>query len=158
MVRPDRAPRPVSNTTRSQVTTSVAATLTRSLPLFRVSKSTISRRCDRSGAKSYSADTSSTPARTPGDIRGRKIPGRPKQRVCNTLARLWARRHGPASGVPNQNDVIGVGLVVTVSQNCCRRSIRRSGALPAMIAALTEPIELPATQLGRGTPLSCRAA
>ena len=54
--------------------------------------------------------------------------------------------------------IIGVGLVVTVSQNCCRRSIRRSGGLPAMIAALTEPIELPATQLGRGTPLSCRAA
>ena len=37
---------------------------------------------------------------------------------------------------------------VTVSQNSRSRSTRLSGGLPAMIAALTAPIEMPATQSG----------
>jgi hypothetical protein len=45
----------------------------------------------------------------------------------------------------------------TRSQNSRKRSTRFSGGLPAMIAALTDPIEMPATQLGMW-PASHRAA
>ena len=43
----------------------------------------------------------------------------------------------------------GLAGRITWSQNACRRSTRRSGALPARIAALIAPIEMPAYQLGR---------
>jgi hypothetical protein len=39
--------------------------------------------------------------------------------------------------------------VVIPSQNLRKRSTRFSGALPAMIAALIAPIEIPATQSGK---------
>ena len=42
-----------------------------------------------------------------------------------------------------------------VSQNSVRRATRCSGALPARIAALTAPMEMPANQLG-WMPASCR--
>ena len=47
----------------------------------------------------------------------------------------------------------GKGKAETRSQNSRRRSTRRSGGLPAMSAALTAPMEMPATQFG-----VCRAA
>jgi hypothetical protein len=40
------------------------------------------------------------------------------------------------------------GDVLTASQNSRSRPTRLSGALPAMIAALIAPIEIPATQFG----------
>jgi hypothetical protein len=40
------------------------------------------------------------------------------------------------------------GASLTVSQNSRSRSTRLSGALPAMIAELIAPIEIPATQFG----------
>jgi hypothetical protein len=43
----------------------------------------------------------------------------------------------------------GAGGAVIVSQNSRSLATRRSGALPAMIAALIAPIEMPATQSGR---------
>ena len=43
---------------------------------------------------------------------------------------------------------VAKGDVLTVSQNSRSRSTRLSGALPAMIAALIAPIEIPATQFG----------
>jgi hypothetical protein len=43
------------------------------------------------------------------------------------------------------------------SQNSRRRSMRFSGGLPAMMAALTAPIEMPATQLGM-CPAMARAS
>ena len=39
-----------------------------------------------------------------------------------------------------------------MSQNARSRSVRRSGGLPAMIAALIAPIEMPATHSGSNPP------
>jgi hypothetical protein len=150
--------RPVSNTTRSPLMTSVVQRLRRTPPRLRRSKSISSVICARSGARSYRADTSPAPAHGPGERRGRKMPGRPKTSVSSTLAWLCACRQRPASGTPNQKDATGVGSVVAVCQNCRRRATRCSGAFPAMIAAVTAPIELPRVQSGSGPPLSCNAA
>jgi hypothetical protein len=47
------------------------------------------------------------------------------------------------------------GAAQIVSQNSRNRSTRRDSGEPAMIAALSAPIEMPATQFGR-IPASCR--
>src|SRR5882757_9347973 len=60
-----------------------------------------------------------------------------------------------ASELPNIDDChswsIGVFLPTPV-QNSCRRAMRFSGSLPAMMAPLIAPIEVPMTQSGLMPP------
>jgi hypothetical protein len=64
----------------------------------------------------------------------------------NALSEL-ARRSFP--GVPQHHAGQNADGAVIPSQNALRRSTRRSGTFPAMIAALIAPIEMPATQSGK---------
>ena len=60
----------------------------------------------------------------------------------------------PASVSPQGRAAKPVGRQI-VSQNPRSRAARSSSGEPAMMAALIEPMEMPATQLGR-MPASCR--
>ena len=80
---------------------------------------------------------------TGGGTRGSKKPGTPVVTASAALVSLKSRRELSSleSGRPRSHPE-------TRSQNSRRRSTRFSGGLPAMMAALTEPMEMPATQLG----------
>ena len=89
---------------------------------------------------------------TAGGTRGSKNPGTPPVAASAALASLKTRRELSSleSGRANSQ-------LETRSQNSRNREARLSGGLPAMIAALTEPMEMPATQLGMW-PASQRAS
>jgi hypothetical protein len=89
---------------------------------------------------------------TAGGTRGSKNPGTPPVAASAALVSLKIRRElsSLASGRPSSQ-------LETRSQNSRKRGARFSGGLPAMIAALTEPMEMPATQLGV-CPASQRAS
>jgi hypothetical protein len=73
-----------------------------------------------------------------------KKPGWPNISAASALAPCCHAASGP-SGAEGHSLV---GAVIS-SQKLRRRCTRCSGALPAMIAALIAPIEMPATQSGR---------
>ena len=76
-------------------------------------------------------------------MRGVKNPGTPKVAIRAALVSL-NRVRPPSPGVIGRQ---GTGAE-TISQNSFSRGTRFSGALPAMIAALMAPIEMPATHSG----------
>ena len=82
-----------------------------------------------------------------GTTRGMKNPGMPPIVVAR-FAYQWLAQ-GPAIGATD-------GARRTLSQNSRSRGRRSSNALPAMIAPLMAPIEVPITQSG-STPASCSA-
>ena len=61
------------------------------------------------------------------------------------LSSEWVEWSGMGSDV---KDRMASGDMLTASQNCRNLSTRSSGGLPAIKAALTAPIEMPATQSG----------
>ena len=71
--------------------------------------------------------------------------------VTHELVALRALRGASPSGVNGQ-----IRRSVMLSQNVRSRLSRRSGELPAMIAALMAPIETPETKSG-SMPTSCSA-
>ena len=78
-----------------------------------------------------------------GIRRGVKIPGSPVVAVIPAETSLNQRRIGPlgmSAGACKRDE--------TRSQNRCSLSIRASGGLPAISAALIAPIEMPAIQSG----------
>src|SRR6516162_2991120 len=75
--------------------------------------------------------------------RGLKKPGWPNITVVSALARFCHSASGPA-GADGHISVVAV----MSSQKLCKRCTRCSGALPAIIAALMAPMEIPATQSG----------
>src|SRR6516165_10993385 len=90
-----------------------------------------------------------------------KKPGWPNITVVSALARFCHDVSGPAGA----DGHILVGAVIS-SQKLRKRSARYSGALPAIIAALIPPMEIPATSrvdtrtmlmLRTRQPGSCRA-
>jgi hypothetical protein len=80
---------------------------------------------------------------TAGGTRGSKKPGTPPTTASVALVSLKMRRELSSleSGQASRR-------LETRSQNSRRRSMRFFGGLPAMMAELTAPIEMPATQLG----------
>ena len=72
-----------------------------------------------------------------------KKPGTPKVAIKAALVSLNSER----ARSPGVTGFHGTGAE-TISQNSFRRSTRFSGSLPAMIAALMAPIEMPATHSG----------
>ena len=83
-----------------------------------------------------------------GGTRGMNSPGTPSVAAMVALKRFIVGRarsnaDGAISGAPED----------ARSQNAARRSMRRSGTLPAINAALTAPIDTPVTQSGM-TPAS----
>ncbi len=80
---------------------------------------------------------------TAGGILGVKKPGTPAAATKVALASLKTLRE--LSSVPSGQPIRRLD---TRSQNSRKRGRRWSGGLPAMIAALTAPIEMPATQFG----------
>jgi hypothetical protein len=81
--------------------------------------------------------------RTAGGTRGSKKPGTPHKAAIAALVSLNILRE-LSSLVRGQ----AVRRLDTSSQNARSRSPRHSGGLPAMMAELTAPMEMPATQLG----------
>ena len=74
--------------------------------------------------------------------------------ACVWLTRVW-RKSLPNSRAPSIDvpiEGIQGGGAVMRSQNALRRATRSFGGLPAMIAALIAPIEMPPIQFG------CRSA
>jgi len=80
---------------------------------------------------------------TGGGTRGSKKPGTPPTAANVALVSLKMRRglSSLASGQASRR-------LETRSQKSRRRSTRLSGGLPAMMAELTAPMEMPATQVG----------
>ena len=76
-------------------------------------------------------------------MRGVKKPGTPKVAISAAEVSLNSER-ARSPGVTGFHDTGDD----TISQNSLRRSTRVSGPLPAMIAALMAPIEMPATHSG----------
>ncbi len=76
-------------------------------------------------------------------MRGLKKPGTPKVAIRAALVSLNSKR-------PRSPEVIGFqgSGAETISQNSLSRGTRFSRGLPAMIAALTAPIEMPAIHSG----------
>ena len=64
--------------------------------------------------------------------------------ACQAASWFRSRRQSSPSGVQK-----GSAPLVMRSQNVCRRSSRRSGGVPAMIALLMAPIDTPDSQSGR---------
>src|ERR1700722_20618124 len=77
-------------------------------------------------------------------VRGVKNPGWPISSAVNALAFCCQR-----AGDPTSADGQRLLWAVIPSQKLRRHFSRFSGALPAMMAALIAPIEIPATQSGR---------
>src|ERR1700686_3919851 len=77
-------------------------------------------------------------------VRGVKNPDWPNTSAVNALA-FCCQRAGDPTRTAGQMLV----WAVIPSQKLRKRFSRFSGALPAMIAALIAPIEIPATQSGR---------
>ena len=72
-----------------------------------------------------------------------KKPGTPNSITCEALASFSPSRagmFGAQTGVASEE--------LTSSQNSRSRVTREGAGLPAMIAALIAPIEMPATQVG----------
>jgi hypothetical protein len=89
---------------------------------------------------------------TEGGMRGAKNPGTPAAAESTELVSLKNLRESPSSarGHPSKR-------LETLSQNWRKRGTRRSAGLPAIIAALMAPIDVPAIQ--RGTcPASHKAS
>jgi hypothetical protein len=80
---------------------------------------------------------------TAGGNRGSKNPGTPIDATSAALASLKTLRE-----VPSFVSGGHVKRLETNSQNRRRRFTRRSGGLPAMIAELMAPMEIPATHCG----------
>ena len=76
-------------------------------------------------------------------MRGAKKPGTPKVAISAALVSLNSER----ARSPGVTGFHGTGDD-TISQNSLSRPTRFSGSLPAMIAALIAPIEMPAIHSG----------
>lgn len=90
-----------------------------------------------------------------------KKPGAPFTRVVKACVSLTkaCMTSLPNSSAPRNDepsDGIQAGGAVTRSQKALRRSTRRAGGLPAMMAELMAPIEIPPIQFGC-RPASARA-
>ena len=92
-----------------------------------------------------------------GAINSAIIAGNAPDKRVDRLKEFWEMVSAPVPWNPvtsgdraRSPDVIGFQDTGddTMSQNCFRRSTRLSAALPAMIAALMEPIDMPATPSG----------
>jgi hypothetical protein len=127
------------------VSACTAPMLNRTAPEFRRSKSTSSSSVSLSGVVSQTLIASGVPCgmSTGGGTRGSKKPGTPPTTASVALVSLKIRRElsSLARGQPRRR-------LETRSQNSRKRSMRFVGGLPAMMAELTAPIEMPATQLG----------
>jgi hypothetical protein len=80
---------------------------------------------------------------TEGGMRGVKNPGTPAAAESTELVSLKTLRGSPSSakGHPSKR-------LETLSQNWRKHGTRRSSGLPAMMAALMAPIDVPAIQRG----------
>ena len=121
---------------------------------LRRSKSTNRSSVARSGFVSYQLTLPGVacPPRNGGGWRGWKKPAwpsviarqaaRPLMPLSHAVGHATASNHGSAgtSGHSGERQI--------ASQNSRSRSTRRSGALPAMIAAFNAPIEMPASRFG----------